>query len=362
MLRVRVLGGLAIEDGEAPLELPAGTRAAALIGWLALNRGMHERGELAARFWPDVLESSSRASLRSALWSLRASLGNDGEGWLVTTRDHVGLADAVTTDIEEFRSCLEAGRLERAVELGAGELLSGLSDEWVLGAREEHTRALAAALAELALRASRAGEPEVAVAHARRRAALEPLSEDAIRALMRALADAGERSAALAAYGKLRERFRLDWGSARPRRRAAVRDEIRAAAGPAVPGMTSEAGTYPLVGRDRELGELRAAWTQARSGRGGVVLISGEGGHRKDPARAGAGRPRAGHGRPRGVLRRARSRWCPAVRALGGVARRSHARPARTAAGRRLAGRGGAPRPRARAAPRPRAARGRRGA
>ena len=281
MLRVRVLGGLAIEADGAPLELPAGTRAAALIGWLALNRGMHERGELAARFWPDVLETSSRASLRSALWSLRAALGNDGRSWLVTTRHRVGLAEGVTTDIEEFHSCLQAGRLGPAVELATGELLAGLGEEWVLEARDEHTRELCAALAKLALRARQRGELDAAVAHARRRAALEPLSEDALRALMGALAATGERSAALAAYGKLRERFRLELRISPSAETRALRDEIRAAAEPAVAGMTAATGppaTFPLAGRERELEELLVAWGRARGGRGGVVLIGGEGG------------------------------------------------------------------------------------
>jgi DNA-binding SARP family transcriptional activator len=281
MLRVRVIGGLAIEADGAPLEPPAGTRAAALLGWLALNRGTHKRGELAARFWPEVLESSSRASLRSALWSLRSALGDDGGGWLVTTRESVGLAESVTTDIAEFRSCVEAGELERAVELGEGELLAGLGDDWVFEARDEHRRELCSALAELAVRARKRGELAAAAGLARRRAALEPLSEDALRALMRTLAEAGEGAGALAAYAKLRERFRLELGISPSGETRALREEIRAAVEPAVPsgvlagGMTS---TYPLAGRERELDELLAAWGQARGGRGGVVLISGQAG------------------------------------------------------------------------------------
>ena len=72
MLRVRVLGDLAIEVDGAAVEPPSSRRARALLGWLALERGMHARSALAARFWPDVLDESARTSLRSALSALRS--------------------------------------------------------------------------------------------------------------------------------------------------------------------------------------------------------------------------------------------------------------------------------------------------
>src|SRR2546423_282897 len=79
MLRVRVLGELGLElDGE-PLELPASRRARSLLGLLAVERRAHPRGQLAARFWPDVLDESARTSLRSALSALRKALGAAGD-------------------------------------------------------------------------------------------------------------------------------------------------------------------------------------------------------------------------------------------------------------------------------------------
>src|SRR3981081_1477569 len=56
MLRVRLLGDLAIEVDGTAVEPPASRRARALLGWLALDRRMHSRSRLAARFWPDVLD------------------------------------------------------------------------------------------------------------------------------------------------------------------------------------------------------------------------------------------------------------------------------------------------------------------
>src|SRR3954447_25024590 len=95
MVRVRLLGELTVEVDGRRRELPPG-RPAELFAWLALNPGLHPRSAVAGRFWPDVLDASARASLRSAVWSIRRVLGGTAEGALVTTRDRVGLADGET--------------------------------------------------------------------------------------------------------------------------------------------------------------------------------------------------------------------------------------------------------------------------
>src|SRR5438270_2980856 len=104
MLRVRLLGDLTLELDGRPVELPSSSRARSLLGWLALDRRMHGRSALAARFWPDVLDESARTSLRSALSAVRRVLGPESERYLVATREVVGLAgeDTVWTDVTEF--------------------------------------------------------------------------------------------------------------------------------------------------------------------------------------------------------------------------------------------------------------------
>src|SRR3954447_18276768 len=129
MLRVRVLGPLALEADGGPLEPPASPRARLLLGVLALHPRRHGRSELAARLRPDVLDESARQSLRQALWALRASIG---EEMLVTTRDRVGLADGVWVDAREFER-LEA---EEALALVRGPLLAELDDDCVLAERD----------------------------------------------------------------------------------------------------------------------------------------------------------------------------------------------------------------------------------
>ncbi len=228
MVRVRLLGSLAIEvDGRA-VEPPASRRAQALLGWLALNPGMHARGQVAGRFWPDVLETSARQSLRSAAWSLRRALGPDGEGALRALRAEIGL-DGVATDLAEWQEHVAAGRLEEALALERGELLAGLDDDWVHDAREEHRGRLGHVLARLGDEAEAAGDLERAVEWTRRWVALDGVAEAPARSLMRRLAAAGDRSAALAVYSRLRERMRLELGVSPSAETRGLADELREA-------------------------------------------------------------------------------------------------------------------------------------
>src|SRR5256885_15446626 len=120
MLRVHLLGEMSVEADGTRLSPPESRRAWALLAWLAVNPGRHSRGEVAARFWPDVLDSSARASLRSAVWALRRGLGAAAEGHLLASRDELGLlgADGLWVDAGAFGDLLSAGRLAEAGAIG----------------------------------------------------------------------------------------------------------------------------------------------------------------------------------------------------------------------------------------------------
>src|SRR5580692_8555444 len=97
-LQVRLLGELGAEFAGTAVTLPASRRACALLAWLA------------ALLWPDVLDASARASLRSALWALRAALGPTASEYLHAGRDHVELAgDGLVVDVRELDRLLAAG-------------------------------------------------------------------------------------------------------------------------------------------------------------------------------------------------------------------------------------------------------------
>jgi class 3 adenylate cyclase len=211
MLRVRLLGEFGIELDGTTLEPPSSRRARALLAWLALDRRMHSRSTLAARFWPDVLDESARTSLRSALSALRKALGPDSDQYLIAGRDEVGLAgdSLVWTDVGEFENRIAEGRLEEALAVsGGGELLAGLDDDWVYERRDEHRDRVADVLARLATEAESDGDLQKAIGYTRQQVALDPLAEEPQRDLMRRLSDAGDRAAAIRTYERLSQRLR----------------------------------------------------------------------------------------------------------------------------------------------------------
>ncbi|MEA2246224.1 MAG: hypothetical protein QOH46_753, partial [Solirubrobacteraceae bacterium] len=292
MLCVRLFGELQADVDGAAIEPPASRRAWSLLAWLALHPGDHPRGSLAARFWPDVLDASARASLRSAIWALRRALGPAGDGALLTARDRIGLS--CETDVQAFDAHVAARELEAAVELCRGPLLADLDDDWVLEERDAHAEQVGAALARLA---ATAPTPAAAVAWARRRVALDPLDEEAARDLMRRLAAAGDRSGALAAHDRLSERLRTTLGLAPSAATRALCAAVRtsdsdpepaaeaavsnAASTPDGRGRPPVAGGFdgpPLVGREAELAELVGLWSRARDGCGALAVLGGEAG------------------------------------------------------------------------------------
>jgi len=295
VLRVHLLGDLRLDDGRAPVALPKGRPPRALLAWLALHPGRHARGRVAAALWPDVLDESARASLRTALSALRGALPDPGA--VIAEREEIGLDAWV--DVRE---------LAPAELAEAGPLLPGLDDDWVLSARDEHRDRVSGALAGLARAAATLPE---AVAFARARVTLDPLSEDAGRDLARRLDAAGDRGAALQALERLRERLHSELGSApsaatrelaaRLRTTALVSPPTAGGTGPIpLPPLLARAASAPLVGRSAELARVLALCERSAAGERVLGLVAGEAGIGK--SRLAAEAARAAHARGATVL------------------------------------------------------------
>jgi DNA-binding SARP family transcriptional activator len=276
VLTLRLFGDLEVEvDGRAR---PALDRrpGSLLLAWMALHPGLHARGDVAAALWPDVLGDSARGSLRSALASVRRGLGPAARDHVVAGRFTLGLALDVRVDVLEFERLVAEAAYDEALALCRGPLLQQFDEDWVVRLREHYRGREGEALGAAATAAEAAGDLRRGVAVSRRWVALEPLNEPVARDLIRRLADAGDRAGAMAAYNALAERLHGELRvapSAQTRRLvASIRRTSAAEPRPHLPLPASLHERRPLIGRDEELEELRAA----RASR--VVLVSGEAG------------------------------------------------------------------------------------
>src|SRR5215216_941206 len=239
-LRVRVLGGAELAVSGRPLIELASAKAAALVVYLAVTGSGHSRSALAGLLWSDQPEATARANLWLALTKLRRVLPDH----LEVTRQAVALAGGrpVWVDAVEVARVAagerDGGELLAAVRLCRGEFLEGfevpgapLFDEWLVG-RRATVRADMLALLDRAVGLARdRGDAATGIEAARRMLELEPLQEEAHRALMWFLATGGRRSAALAQYETCRYVLREELGVEPSPATAALRDEIAGAGG-----------------------------------------------------------------------------------------------------------------------------------
>ena len=211
---VRVLGELALEVGGRESEGIASHRARSLLGWLAVHPGLHPRSRVAGVFWPDVLEESARSSLRTTLATLKRELGESAAGVVTASRDRIGIESGpeAWVDLQTFEQLVSGGELDQAVALCRGDLLADLDDDWVNEPREHHRHQLLDVLGRLAAEAESSGDLDAALERTREQVALDPLSEDAQRELIRRLAEAGNRAGALSAYKAYGARLKRDLG------------------------------------------------------------------------------------------------------------------------------------------------------
>ncbi|MBV8989490.1 MAG: AAA family ATPase [Solirubrobacterales bacterium] len=248
-----------------------------MFAYLALAGRPVARANLASKFWPDVLDQSARASLRSALWALRRQLGES----LLVDDERVGLCEenGLWIDAAQFDR-LAQDSPEQALELCRGELLEGIEEDWALSARDRHRERVIDLLERLAQDAARRNATREAIEFTRRQVERDPFDEEAHRRLIERLDTAGDHAGALRTYQRLSERLRRELGVAPSPRTRELAEQLRAQSPdqgiarqpPAIPGQ------LPLVGRDRELAELEQTWRAVAAGAGAAALLAGEAG------------------------------------------------------------------------------------
>lgn len=222
-LELRFLGGFEVTQGDKIIQGFDTDKTRALLAYLTLESAHpHRREILASLLWPDRPERTARTSLRQAIYRLRQALGDRDHTILSATRQDVrfNVAAQCYLDVNQFtdllaRCCLHAsGHQEpcaqcalwqqQAIALYRGDFLAGLSvkgsetyEMWRLTHQEVYHRLALDALYKLAAYHQACQDYLKAWDLGERLVQLEPWHEGGHRVLMRALAKAGQRNAAL---------------------------------------------------------------------------------------------------------------------------------------------------------------------
>ena len=236
---------------------------AALLAWLALE-GPTTRARLAQLVWPDKELDGARNLLRQRLFKLRHLLGAD----IVVGKATLALADGVTHDLADADAVLGDSAAPADGEFA----------HWLATQRERRRSRLRQSLVELSQMAEGARDFDDALQHAHELLALEPLSEEAHRRVMRLHYLQGDRAAALLAFDACERVLKDEVGAAPDATTLSLLRQIESSSLPtAMPaGLALPLAILRpprLVGRELEWRQLERAWAEER-----VVWLRGEGG------------------------------------------------------------------------------------
>jgi DNA-binding SARP family transcriptional activator len=258
LLRLKLFGAPALLRDGAPLTGPAAQRRRlALLALLArAGTGGVSRDRVTALLWPDAPEERARASLAQALHAIRRDLGEE--------RIIAGSADLrldpewLPSDVHDFERALAEGDDAAADVAWTGPFLDGFVLDGLPGfARwaEEEAQRLETAWQEVlerrARQAERQGRPDDAVRHWRRLAGRDPLSGRWAQGLVRALAAAGDREAALRHIQVFGALTRDELGLELDERWQQLERELRTAPTRTAPGAPMAGGDAALVTPER---------------------------------------------------------------------------------------------------------------
>src|SRR5436309_5956777 len=234
LLRLAVLGPPQVYHDGRRLTF-ALRKAEALLLYLAVEGGMHPRSKLAALLWPDSEPHAARTALRNALTLLGRLLADrdpsaPAPSHLLREQDLLGLDPQTplaldlevvqqayqqaqrhsTLPCQEQRAAL-VSQVQHALTLVRGPFLEGFwlreesgFDAWVQQQQQQWQVRLQLLFERLSSWQESGGELEPAQATLLRWLALEALSEEASRRLMRMDLALGDASAALQVYATLR--------------------------------------------------------------------------------------------------------------------------------------------------------------
>jgi predicted ATPase/DNA-binding SARP family transcriptional activator len=201
MLVINLLGDFKVQIDRQPVEISS-RPARTLLAFLLLNRAaVQSRERIAGLFWPDVLESSARQNLRSAIYTLSKAIGKE---YLIVDHGSIGFnADAPhQLDIDRLTagSGADLDSLIESVSVYQGELLAGFDEDWVMLERERLRSVYELHMQTLLDHLAAAERWEEMITWAERWISFGYIPEPAFRALMIAHAGRSDMAAMASAY------------------------------------------------------------------------------------------------------------------------------------------------------------------
>ena len=285
MIELRTFGPVTVRiAGEEPPARLLWRKHLALLVYLALSpRRTRGRDQLIGLLWADKAEPAARHSLNEAVRVLRRAAGDDA---VETANGQLRLGD-VECDVDRFDALARASSWVEAAALVEGEFLEGFSvpgasafEDWLSAERAAWRSRAVEALVRASEVLLAAGDAAGAAGAGQRAAGIDPLSDAATRAAMRALALAGERGLAIDCLRRL-ERDLASLGSTPDPATIALAERIRTERPAPAPPRAADAASRrpPLVGRATPLSQLLDCWQEA-AGRGtpALMLVDGEAG------------------------------------------------------------------------------------
>jgi DNA-binding SARP family transcriptional activator/WD40 repeat protein len=279
-MRLRLLGPVeAIADGRV---VPLGAaKQRAVLAMLGLRPGSPvSADELMEGLWGEHPPATAAKMVQQYVSHLRRLLAGDPE--IVTHGRGYELRIAPDdVDASRFERLVGEGAAREALALWRGPPLSDIADEPFAATAIRRLEELWFAATESAIDLDLAeGRDRELVGEIEALIAREPLRERLHAQLMLALYRSGRQADALEAYRRARatvvEQIGVEPSPELRELHAAILRQDGALAGPASPELPPELVTAtPLLGRERELELLRAAWLEACAGSGGVVVLTG---------------------------------------------------------------------------------------
>lgn len=296
-LQISLLGPIQIVAAGKPLTAVTSPKILALLAYLSAEPARaHSRDALAELLWSG--QTTGRQNLRQSLSRLIGALPQlvGDAPFFLAGRQEIGFnaASNHSLDLTQFteklgnvrrhrhppphqcQTCIED--LDAAAALYRGDFVDGLLvesppfEEWALLKREWLRQEVLWALDLLARRYLEEEAYAQAHRYARRQIEIDPLREDGYRQGMLALAQDGQRNAALAQYEILADHLREDLGLAPSVETTALYEQIRAVpptAAPSPPRTSSPRYRHnlppqftPFIGREEDRRQIHGRMEQ----------------------------------------------------------------------------------------------------